>query len=512
MLPDTAPRRSPGQPDPLLAYHEATKHSPESVRRGAHGLDFANQPLPFKIYPTLPPLPLPAPEAVSMPALDALGRLPPAQGGPPDIGALAQILHYSAGIMRTRRGPGWAIQFRAASCTGALYHIDLYVVCGDLDGLPAGVYQYGPQDAALRRLRTGDFRAVLAAATAGEPATRGAAAVLVLATTFWRNAWKYRARAYRHAFWDGGTILANLLAVCAAIGLPARLVLGYRDDPVNALLGLDAAREAAIALVPLGAGAGPPASAPAMAPLDLPTRPLSRFEIDYPEIRAAHRASSLASEADVRAWRGAAVRDGPTPRGTSTALPAPAGPRDGLSAVIARRGSSRAFLQRPIGQDELGTLLHRATRGLPADFLGEPAARCTSLHLIATAVHGLRPGTYAYDPAAHALAPLRGGAFRGEAGFLALEQALAAEAAVNIYCLADLPALLARLGPRAYRAAQLEGGITGGRLYLGAYALGLGATGLTFYDDAVTDFFAPLPPGSGVMFLTAVGHPARRRG
>lgn len=501
----------PGQPHALLAYHEATKHSPESVRRAAHGLDFANQPLPFKLYPTLAPLPLPPPAPLGLPALEALAGLPPAEGRMPDLATLAQILHYAAGVMRSRRGPGWVVQFRAASCTGALYHIDLYLVCGDLDGTAAGVYQYGPQDAALRRLRAGDFRAVLAAATAGEPATRGAAAVLVLATTFWRNAWKYRARAYRHAFWDGGTILANLLAVCAAIGVPARLVLGYRDDAVTALLGLDARREAAIALVPLGAGAPAPASAPAMAPLDLPTEPLSRFEVDYPEIRAAHQASSLASEDDVGAWRHAAVATAPAARDASLSLPAPAGPRDALSAVIERRGSSRAFIRQPIRLEELATLLHRATRGLPADFLEQPAARLTSLYLIATAVDGLGPGTYAYEPARHALVPLRQGAFRGEAGFLALEQALAADAAASVYCLADLPALLARLGPRAYRAAQLEGAIIGGRLYLGAYALGLGATGLTFYDDQVTDFFAPVPPGAGVMFLTAVGHPARRR-
>ena len=51
--------------------------------------------------------------------------------------------------------------FRAAACTGALYHIDLYVVCGDLEGLEAGVYQFSPQDFSLRRLRAGDYRSVL---------------------------------------------------------------------------------------------------------------------------------------------------------------------------------------------------------------------------------------------------------------------------------------------------------------------------------------------------------------
>jgi hypothetical protein len=28
-------------------------------------------------------------------------------------------------------------------------------------------------------------------------------------------------------------------------------------------------------------------------------------------------------------------------------------------------------------------------------------------------------------------------------------------------------------------------------MYLAAYALGIGATGLTFFDDAVTEFFSP---------------------
>jgi hypothetical protein len=36
--------------------------------------------------------------------------------------------------------------------------------------------------------------------------------------------------------------------------------------------------------------------------------------------------------------------------------------------------------------------------------------------------------------------------------------------------------------------AQLEAGIRAGRTSLGAYARGLGATGLTFYDDEVRAF------------------------
>ena len=69
--------------------------------------------------------------------------------------------------------------------------------------------------------------------------------------------------------------------------------------------------------------------------------------------------------------------------------------------------------------------------------------------------------------------------------------------------------MLERLGNRGYRAAQSEGGIVGGRLYLAAYAQRFGATGLTFFDDEVVDFFSPHAAGKSVMFLVALGHPDR---
>ena len=103
------------------------------------------------------------------------------------------------------------------------------------------------------------------------------------------------------------------------------------------------------------------------------------------------------------------------------------------------------------------------------------------------------------------------GDFRRQAALLDLGQDLAGQAAINVYWLADLDAVPNRLGSRGYRAAQLEAAVEGGRLYLAAYALGLGATGLTFFDDEVTHFFSPHATARSVMFLDAVGHPARRQ-
>src|SRR5437016_14131838 len=132
------------------------------------------------------------------------------------------------------------------------------------------MYHFNPADVSLRLLRKGDFRRNLAQATAMEPAVVHAPATISCTGTYWRNAWKYQARTYRHFGWDNGTLLANLLAVSTALGLPARVVCGFLDRSVNGLLDVDPQREVAFSLVALGhVAAIPPPSPAAAAPLSL---------------------------------------------------------------------------------------------------------------------------------------------------------------------------------------------------------------------------------------------------
>ena len=130
--------------------------------------------------------------------------------------------------------------------------------------------------------------------------------IAIWTSTFWRNAWRYQARAYRHVYWDTGTALANLLAVAADARLPARVVLGFADVEINALLDVDGEREAVISLVALGLSHDPLPASPEIRPLGLTTVPLSEREIVFPEIEAMHAASSLTSGAEASAWRAGA--------------------------------------------------------------------------------------------------------------------------------------------------------------------------------------------------------------
>lgn len=504
-------------------YHNSTKHSYESVRTSRHYLDWENQPIPFKIYTDLDPIPLPANFTSSgVPALDAVAATVQGARAAHALGlkALAEILFFSAGVTKRKSYPGGEILFRAAACTGALYHIDLYVACGDLQDLQAGVYHFSPHDFSLRGLRSGDHRKNLEVASGMDPSIEAAPCILMFASTYWRNAWKYQSRAYRHCYWDSGTILANLLATAAARNIEAKAVLGFVDDTVHRLLGLDPRREGALLLVALGRGAqsasGPE---PPLATLAHATVPLSKREVDYPLMRAMHDASALETKDEVLAWRQAAgssagVPPAPAARGELFFVqPAPADqiPRESIESVIVRRGSTREFVREPITLPQLATALDRSTRPIPADFL-EPGRSLVDIYLIVHAVEGLPAGAYYYHREKRALELLKAGDFRREAGYLGLGQAIPADCSVNVYFFSDLERVLDRLGNRGYRAAQLEAATMGGKMYLAAYAQRLGASGLTFFDDDATAFFSPHAAGKSVMFLIALGKAAKRGG
>src|SRR2546427_5019622 len=148
-------------------YHNETKHSPESVGSNAQFLDWANRPLLFKIYPDLEPMPLPRDMLQSgVAALSAIAaRGVPERDATPSLRAITSLLYFSAGVTR-RRGE---ILFRAAACTGALYEVELYLACGALPDLDAGLYHFNPGDLSLRRLGEGDFPPVIATGSVGEP-------------------------------------------------------------------------------------------------------------------------------------------------------------------------------------------------------------------------------------------------------------------------------------------------------------------------------------------------------
>jgi hypothetical protein len=259
----------------------------------------------------------------------------------------------------------------------------------------------------------------------------------------------------------------------------------------------------------------PPPPAPPLAALTLATVPLSTHEVDYPLVRQAYAASSLASGADAAAWAATGAEPkAPEPSGAPVShplAPLPDAPAAPLGQVILRRGSTRQFAREPIAFAQLSTILEAAVRPLPLD-LADPGGRLVEGYLLVHAVDGLPSGAYVHQAARRGLRQLRAGEFRSEGGYLCLEQSIGADASAVVFFLADLDAALDRHGDRGYRAVNLVAGLLGGRMYLAAYALGLGASGLTFYDADVVRFFSPDAQGKDAIFVTALGRARRPAG
>jgi SagB-type dehydrogenase family enzyme len=511
--------------DTAWTYHDLTKHSYESIRSDRHFLDWPNFPNPFKVYEGVESVPLPRETPkTGVPALRAISSdtTRPQSRTEVDLGALASILYYSAAVTRQKNYPGGTIYFRAAACAGALYPVEVYVISIDVRGLPAGVYHFNPLDQALDRLREGDFSRELSNACADS--TDGASVVLAFSAITWRSAWKYRDRSYRYHFWDNGTVLANALAVAAANRVSAEVIMGFVDAEVGRLIDIDLRRELPLSLLSLGSGCAKgettsPESPRNLSQLNYKTAALSYSEVEYPSILNMDRSSRLTDREEVALWRERASERRPLEDTASQGPGADAiefpeayeslAADESIESVILRRASTRRFAKKPITMQQLRTVLETSTGGFPSDFV-PLQDQLNDIYLIVSRVAGVAPGAYVYNRALRSLELLKAGDFSQRAAYLALEQDLGGDGAVTLFFMADLTDLLGRLGNRGYRAVHLEAGIIGGKQYLAAYALGLGATGLTFYDDDVTDFFSPHGKGKSCIFVMAIGVPGKK--
>ena len=179
-------------------YHNGTKHPHGNLMDPRHSFDPSSQPLLFKIYPELDPIPLPFEASPSVvPALSAISMevIPSVSDGTLDITTLSSILYFSAGITKRLNFPwGSMPSGLPVLCTTSSH----------LPGLAAGVYHYNPGGPSVTRLRPGDYRGTLVAASGNEPSLTDAPAIILYTDVFWRNACKYQAREYRHSYWDSG--------------------------------------------------------------------------------------------------------------------------------------------------------------------------------------------------------------------------------------------------------------------------------------------------------------------
>jgi SagB-type dehydrogenase family enzyme len=476
-------------------YHEATKHSVESLRRSAHFLDWKNMPDPFRHYEGAPVIDLPAdPPAPVTPALPVLqgGLGSTAAGDGPAF--LSQVLFYSAAISAAKRVPstGYKYALRVNPSSGNLHPTEFHFITRGLRNWADGLYHYRASSHMAEQRAVGLFDV---------GGTRiSAPIVFVLTSIAWREAWKYRDRAYRYCLHDMGHAWQALALAARAIGCESSAVGCFPDDEVAAScrLSLD---EWPMLIVGLH-GASIPLAAPdarETAWFSGEANRLSNEEVPYPLIDSVHAATKCLGARSIAAAE-------PAPSGSGEIkLPAPATSTRTFGEVVRKRRSALDFRGGAASMSlaQLSAILDAATRRLSADFA---ATFHVKLYLYAHRVKGLESGVYRHWPERAELELLKSGDQQVMAAGLSLGQELAGNANVAFSMIADLERATGAHGDRGYRYAHFEAGAIGHRMYLAAEALGLQATGIgAFLDDEVHRYLGLAPEQGQVIYHFAIG-------
>ncbi len=479
-------------------YHERTKHSRESLQRTQHYLDWANMPNPFRHYEGTPVLDLPAdPPSPGIPALEVLdGRIgnSSARDG---AEFLSQLMFYSASISASKRvaSTGAVYSLRVNPSSGNLHPTEFHFCTKGLLNWPDGLYHYRPSSHMAEQRALGDFGPALIHTSPP--------LIFVLTTIAWREAWKYKERAYRYCLHDIGHAWQALALAARAIGCESFSFGQFSDDKVAGacLLSQDEWPMLIIEIhgptIPLGS----PVQAQSVSYGGQPNR-LSEEQLSYPLIERIHAATKLAQEVSIpHAYR--AKESG---RG-EVKLPGHVSTNDSFGQVVRRRRSALNFIagDHSISSQQLATLLASTKEPLAADFA---TARFVHLYLYVHRVRGLIPGVYRYWPEQRELEKIKEGDQRLVAAALSLGQGLAGNACVAFSMIGDFDFATRKYGDRGYRYVHFEAGAMGQRMYLAAEALGLGATGVgAFFDDEVNRYLGLDPRAGQVVYHFAIGYP-----
>ena len=147
------------------------------------------------------------------------------------IKEVSQLLWAASGIT-DKRG------FRTAPSAGALYPLEVYVVVGNVDKLPQGIYKYRPHEHELQLIKDGDKRKEICNAALSQSCVENGAIVIVFSAVYERTTRKYGERGIRYVHIEVGHVGQNICLEAVSLGLGVVTVGAFWDEEVSRVLHL----------------------------------------------------------------------------------------------------------------------------------------------------------------------------------------------------------------------------------------------------------------------------------
>lgn len=223
----------------LVKYHEETKHAFRSYARGPHGLDWANQPNPFRRY-----------EGARVVKLEHFPEVPVQSGDllwpavfqdwirpkPLDKSSLSQLLYDSLALSAWKVAGRSTWSLRVNPSSGNLHPTEGYVISDAIEGVSAlpFIAHYAPKEHALE-IRAEISVELWKRLSSGLPP---GSLLFGFSSIFWRESWKYGERAFRYCNHDVGHAIGAVAIAAASLGWNTCMLDGYSGLELGSLFGL----------------------------------------------------------------------------------------------------------------------------------------------------------------------------------------------------------------------------------------------------------------------------------
>ncbi|MEG3225421.1 MAG: nitroreductase [Methanobacteriales archaeon Met13] len=157
---------------------------------------------------------------------------------------ISQLLWAAQGVTDPRG-------LRTAPSAGALYPLELYVVAGNVNDLPNGIYKYDPLKHELAMVVEGDKRTELYNAVLGQSSVKDAAAVIVFSAVYERTTGKYGDMGIRYVHIEVGHAAQNIYLQTVSLNLGAVVIGAFDDKEVKKIMNIGD-KEQPLYIMPVG--------------------------------------------------------------------------------------------------------------------------------------------------------------------------------------------------------------------------------------------------------------------
>ncbi|KAJ9556503.1 hypothetical protein OSB04_011117 [Centaurea solstitialis] len=222
-----------------LTYHNQTKHSFTNYANGPRGLDWANQPNPFRRYISAPLRPLlhPPPNSDDSPLYDSILRsFPPPK--PISISTISEFFHNSLALSAWKSTGFSTWSLRVNPSSGNLHPTESYIISPPIESISDSgfVAHYAPKEHSF------EIRTQIPSAFFSEFFPEGSF-LIGLSSVFWREAWKYGERAFRYCNHDVGHAIGAVAMAAAGNGWDVKILDGLGHDELKKVMGFDGVYE-----------------------------------------------------------------------------------------------------------------------------------------------------------------------------------------------------------------------------------------------------------------------------